>query len=627
MNRSTLARRYAPLAALAAVQLLIIATVPSTAPSATEVVADGGPLAAGDPGAVPLEEGVVTEEPVAGEVVVDPATGEPAAGGGTTGGGTTTRTGGGTTAGGGTAGGGAAGGGAAGGGAAGGGAAGGAAQTAAGGPTGDTSHCVDGRQYDPAIFAYPPKCAGKFTGKNPGATYQGVTDTEVKVVVYLGKPNPQVDAILDAVGSNPPDEWEDDFRLKAFELLNEKYEFYGRKIKMETFKGTCDTVPPNYVCLRGEMRDLVRDKKPFLVLWNSILASPAFDELSALKVINVGGQHFRNNPFSLQRRPYHYDVAIPGDVAAKQVAEFYCKRLHDKPAKFAGETGTDIRSQNTTDIRSRKRVLGVISTDDPENLNTIKTVLKPELQKCGATVAHEFYYAQDIARAEEQRRLGIAKMRESNNGGESTSIMCFCDAVAPLFLYRTAQEQNYFPEHIVVGIGANDSDAIGQSYDTGSTLCPDCRQYENAFGLRSIPQLERFTNNQASRLYKAKAGKLPIDFDKYKTAIGEFNYYALVGTLIQGAGPNLTPANVEKGAFAQGSRGGFADLNDIHINKRGFKPGNYGWFNDMDMVYWSQTAMSEAMGKKGAYVQIDGRRFDAGEYPEGELNFPQAKPR
>jgi hypothetical protein len=219
-------------------------------------------------------------------------------------------------------------------------------------------------------------------------------------------------------------------------------------------------------------------------------------------------------------------------------------------------------------------------------------------------------------------------MRENTNGGESTSIMCFCDAVAPLFLYRTAQEQNYFPEHIVVGVGANDSDAVGQSYDFGSTLCPECHQYENAFGLRSIAQLERFTNNAAVRLYKANGGKLPIDWDKYKGALGELDYYMLVGTLIQAAGPNLTPANVEKGAFAQGARGGFPDVQaDPHFNRRGFRPGNYGWFNDMDMVYWSQTQMSESMGKKGTYVQIDGRRFEPGELPEGEPAIPQPKPR
>jgi hypothetical protein len=617
MNRTSLARRYAPLAALAAVQLLIIATVPSTAPSQVDVAADAGSVVPGVDAGTPTDPGAVTDDTVVADGAVDPATGQPAAGAGAAAGAAA-----GSTATGGGGGGGAAGGG----GATGGGQA--AAASAETAPTGDTSHCKDGRQFDPAIYFYAPKCAGKFTGKNPGATYQGVTDTEIKVIVYRGKPNPQVDAILDAIGSNPPDEWQTDFMERAFEFINANFELYGRKIKVEEFKGTCDTVPPNYVCLRGEMRDLVRDKKPFLVLWGTPLASPAFDELSALKVVNVGGQHFRNNPFSLQRRPYHWDAAIPGDVAAKHVAEFYCKRLHDKPAKWAGETGTNPSSQNVgNDIRSKKRVLGVISTDDPENLNTIKQVLKPELAKCGATVAHEFYYAQDIARAEEQRRLALAKMRENTNGGESTSIMCFCDGVAPLFLYRSAQEQNYFPEHIVVGIGANDSDAIGQSYDFGSTLCPDCHQYENAFGLRSIGQAERFTSNAAVRLYKAAGGKVAIDWDKYKGAIGELDYFMMIGTLLQGAGPALTPANLEKGAFAQGSRGGFADINDPHFNKRGFRPGNYGWINDMDQVYWSQTQVSESMGDKGTYVQIDGRRFDSGEFPEGEPTFPNTKPR
>ncbi|MEA3076526.1 MAG: hypothetical protein QOF60_1434 [Actinomycetota bacterium] len=640
MNRTTLARRYAPLAALAAVQLLIIATVPSKAPAPAAEVAAGGP-AAGSGGA----GGETYVDPATGETidsatgqVIDPSTGRVVSNGGTGPGAGATRTGTGATAGGGAGAGGTSGGG------------GTAAPVGNAGITNDTSHCVDGRQFDPKIFYYAPTCVGKWDpkAKNGSATYQGVTDKEVKVVVYRGKPNPQVEAILQAVGASPDPAWVTDFMKKSFEFINGgSFEFYGRKIVVDEVFGTCDTVPPDYVCLRGEMRDIVRDRKPFAVLWGTILASPAFDELSALKVVNVGGQHFRNNPFSIKRRPYHWDVAIPGDVAAKQVAEFYCKRLKGNgaqpyKAKYAGETAGQNPSQNdldsknppNDDIRNTPRVLGVISTDDPENLNNIKQVLKPELAKCGATVQHEFYYAQDISRAEEQRRLGIAKMRESP---EATSIMCFCDAVAPLFLYRTAQEEKYYPEHIVVGTGGNDSDAVGQSYDHGSTLCPDCRQYENAFGLRSIAQQERFTNNEATRLYAKMGGRDwphgnkstggPLTWDDYKTAISDLNYYMLVATLIQGAGPVLTPANVEKGAFAQGSRGGFADINNPHLNRREFKPGNYGWFSDMDEVYWSQNSPSESMGKNGAYVQVSGRRYVAGEMPEGELQFPQAKPR
>ncbi len=622
MNRATLARRYAPLAAVVAIQLLIIAMVPSTkqatqdVAAGTSIGAGSGDVSGGDSGSTDTTDGSgLTDTGTGTDANAAAGTGGTGAaatrtGTGANGTGTGTGAGGGASSGPGGA-------------------------SGASGITNDTSHCKDGRQFDPAIFYWAPKCVGKWAvgANNGGATYQGVTDKEIKVVIYRGKPNPQVDAILDVIGANPDDAWVTDFMNKSFEFINQHFELYGRKVVWEEFFGKCDTVPPNYTCLRGEMRDLVRDKKPFAVVWNTILASPAFDELSALKVVNIGGQHFRDNPFSIQRRPYHWDVAIPGDLMAKYVAEWYCKRLYNRPAKWAGTTGTDARTQNppSDDIRSKTRVLGVISTDDPENVNTIKQVLKPELAKCGATVAHEFYYAQDIARAEEQRRLGNQKMRENP---ESTTIMCFCDAVAPVFLYRTAQEQAYFPEQIIVGTGGNDSDAVGQSYDTGSTLCPDCHQYENAFGLRSIGALQRFTNNEAVRMYRMMGGKLfgngdnEKQWDTYKTAISDMNYYFLLASLLQGAGPQLVPANVEKGAFAQGYRGGFADINDLHINRRGFKPGHYGWISDVDQVYWSQTSKSEAMGNnKGSYVNIDGRRFEQGELPEGEPNFPNTKPR
>ena len=606
MNRSTLARRYAPLAALAAVQLLIIATVPSTAPST--VTADAGDFSpSGD--VVAGDGGAVTEETVPGEVPAEGATGDAGA---ASGGGATPAAGGGTTA---TTAAGSS----------------GTAAPAAGegdaapaAASGDTSHCVDGRQFDPAIYYWAPKCVGKFTGKNPGATYQGVTDKEIKIVLYRGKPNPAVDAILSAIGANPPDADVTDFTQNAVNFINQKFEFYGRKLVVKEVRGQCDTVPPDYVCLRGEMRDIVRTEQPFLVQWGTPLASPAFDELSAQKVINVGGNHFRDS-FAQQRRPYHWDVAISGTNVAKQAAEWYCKKLAGKKAIFAGKTGSDPRQENppTNDIRGKDRVLGVISTDDPENQQMVTQIFKPELAKCGVKVAHEFYYAQDISRAEEQRRLGVAKMRENP---ESTTIAFFGDAVAPVFLYRTAQEQSYFPEHVVVGFGGMDSDAAGQGYSFGSTLCPDCHQFENAFGLASIPQLRPVSDNEAVAVYKAGGGTKNIDWTKYVTALGDLNYLILDATLIQGAGPNLTPANVEKGAFTGGLRGGAPDSLDFRFNKRGFKPGSYAWFQDMAEVYWSSTEKSDFNGKAGSYHELGDRRYSQGEYQQGDPAIPD-KPR
>ncbi len=600
---------------MAAVQLLIIATVPSKAP--TTVAADGGFVAAGDSGfASPDAAAGDATDP--GTAAVDPVTGDAAAPtGGTAGasgatGGAARPTTPGATGGGGATTGAAAGGGAAGGGA-----------TAA--AAGDTSHCVGGRQFDPGMFYWAPKCVATFAGKNGGATYMGVSDKEIKVVIYRGKPNPAVDAILAAIGANPSDADVTEFTQKATNYINAKFELYGRKIVVKEYKGTCDTVPPDYVCLRGEMRDLVRTEQPFLVQWATPLASPAFDELSAQKVVNVGGQHFRDS-FSQQRRPYHWDVAISGTNVAKQAAEWYCKKLAGKKAAFAGETGTDASRQNppTDDIRNKTRILGVISTDDPENQGAITSVFKPELAKCGVKVEHEFYYAQDIARAEEQRRLGVAKMRENP---ESTTIAFFGDAVAPVFLYRTAQEQSYFPEHVIVGFGGMDGDPAGQGYDNGSSLCPECHQFENAFGLSSLPQLEPLDKNEAVRVYKAGGGSKAIEWNKYVTAIGDLNYLMLNASLIQGAGPNLTPANVEKGAFAAGSRGGSPESLDFRFNKRGFRPGSYAWFQDMAEVYWSQTEVSQFNNKKGSYHEIGDRRYSQGEYQQGDPAIPANKPR
>src|SRR3712207_6683152 len=96
--RSRLLRRYAPLFGALALQLAIIAAVPSTAPDQSDVFASGGvPGVDGFDGS-----GSGTVDPATGQVidpatgqvidpatgqVIDPATGQPIAGGGGGGGG------------------------------------------------------------------------------------------------------------------------------------------------------------------------------------------------------------------------------------------------------------------------------------------------------------------------------------------------------------------------------------------------------------------------------------------------------------------------------------------------------------------------------------------------------------
>src|SRR5262245_30227162 len=131
MNRSAIARRYGPLVLLAAVQLVIILLLPSTAPATQRVTADTSGRGPG---------GAAGATAAGGGVAGPSADGTSGYGGQTSGGG-------------------------------------GALESGGVGPgAGDTSHCVAGRQFDPTVDFFAPPCIGKWAGgDNGGETYQGVT--------------------------------------------------------------------------------------------------------------------------------------------------------------------------------------------------------------------------------------------------------------------------------------------------------------------------------------------------------------------------------------------------------------------------------------------------------------------
>ncbi|MEY2478008.1 MAG: hypothetical protein QOG87_3323, partial [Actinomycetota bacterium] len=561
MNRS-LGRRFLPLGAIIVAQLLIIALAPSKAPTSQELAAGGGTGATGvDADGDGLDDGLTggTSDTVpGGDGAIDPATGAPVDGSG--GGGD-----------GGTGGGGGEG----------------------GPPAGDTSHCVAGRQFDPKIDFYAPPCTPAFTGDNGGATYQGVTKDKITIVRFISKGSDAVDAILKAQGAYVAKEQYEAFHVKAAKFINEKYELYGRQVEIKTVQGTCNSIPPDVACLRGEMRQMVSQYKPYAVYWNSSLCSACFDELSKLRTVNVGGWHFRDS-FNQQRAPYHWDVQMSGTKMAQHAGRWYCSQLHGKPAKYAGS------ANRTQDLRDNPRSLGVISTDDPENKGSIEVELKSELGKCGTGYgSHVYFYEQDLTTADQQRRAAVLKMNPVGSGeNAATSIMCFCDLVAPSFLYSEEQQQNYYPENLMVGSGFMDADASAQAY-MGTLGCPlagskPCN-FEDAFGLSSINAQEHKFKDTGQRIWAAGGGAGDAPFE---SVTAEWEYLNLLSSIIQAAGPNLNPKTMEAGAFKMGARG---DANHV---TRAFSPGNYAWNQDMRMTYWSPSKISPYNDEAGTYVQV-----------------------
>jgi hypothetical protein len=579
VTRSTLARRYAPLVALAVLQLLIIGFVPSkAAKSGTQVSAGTG----------------------AGRTAT--------AGTGTAGAGGTAAGAAGTASG--PAG-------------AAGTAASGAGGTAAGAPPGvdvggDTSHCVNGREFDPAIAYWAPPCVPGTVGAtgvdNGGNTYQGVTGDEITLVDYVSDYGAEVNAILRAEGSLVT--YADAQVLdKAWEtFINQHYVLYGRHVKIVTYQGQCQSVPPQYDCLIPEMDSIVNTYHPLAVNWQTTLCSKCYAELARLNTVAIGGTGFSDD-LAKALAPYFYEAGESSTAIEQAFAEFYCAQLTG-PVQYAGTANP---AQN---FNGKPRVLGIISTDDPDNKDTVNNFLVPLLkQKCGVDVTHFYFYAQDINTAAQQVAAGIAAMDTPTN--PASIVLCLCDEVAPAFLYEGEQGNNYYPENVIATDQGMDYDKTAQSYGPGGPVaCPsgvNC-EYDNAFGLGQIGTEEPDGKDAGDRIFQAGGGTDRPGSVEGKTMNSVSKEWVMLANLIEGAGPNLTPDTMWAQASSMGSSGGPGTPNELVQ----FDGSSGYWTKDQKLIYFSRNITSNYNGAAGGYVQV-GDRITLGNYatkPNGEPDVP-----
>ncbi len=616
MYRSSPARKYGPLALIAAVQLVVVLIAPSTAPldgsdtlagtnfagaalgTATEGAAPGtvfedGSSVAAD-GSIVAADGTVISPPTGAGDTGSPDTGgapgDPAAAG----------------------------------------APGGAPAAAPGAPgapaaagtsgttavaAGDTSHCVSGRQFDPKVEFFAPPCApgkpGATGGNNGGSTSMGVTKDKITVVQYIPDYGTEVNTILKAQGLFY-DASAARVSNAAFQtFINKTYQLYGRKVDIKTFQGTCRTVPPDLQCLIPEMNRIVDTFKPYAVFFQTTVCSACYAELARRKVVTFGGAGF-SNEFRQDLKPYNYDYGMDSSRMSKLFAQWWCGSLAKKPAAFAG-------AQNAQqDFRKTTRQLGVVSTNDPDNKTVVQKVLYPALAKCGESVkGHEYFYEQNVATAAQQSQAGTAVMNSPQN--PATSVVCLCDPVAPQFSYNASTNNNYWPETLFATNQAMDTDSTGQTY-MGDLACPQKRRgcaFDGALGLGQSEKAVPAEQLGGVKVFKASSKERTT----LQPAILEIFWqnYNMFASLLQAAGPNLTPQSMMAGAPRLGSRGG----GTTGFSRRAFENGELSWTQDVFVTYWTKNKKSAFNGKIGAFTQAyGGKRFGLGQIPKGAPAVP-----
>ena len=467
---------------------------------------------------------------------------------------------------------------------------------------GDKKRCARGGLLQEDVTSFSLPCTPAFTGDNGGATYQGVTGDEIKVLIQVNHYEPATQAALTAVGLSATDQQYQEASTVYASFINKRYELYGRKIK--AIVNTSDCVTGDNACYRAEAKEALARHKPFAVLWSVPGIAPAafMDEIARGRTLGLGAPGLPTEWF-VQRRPYMWTEVAQSPQSMDNIADYYCKKLWGKNATLAGDPR----------LRLQRRKLGIIVTEEPDNIAAAQRVRRQVTGgMCGSPSDGTQLYtiSSNTDQADAQRPTLVARMK---NDGITTSLQLPSTDVLGC---SECDRQQYFPEHLIAGQNQNDADIVGRldaSAQRGNRL---------GIGFRPLATpLDQHDFRRAAR--DVNPGYTP----EYITE-GPYLALAMVGRMIQLAGPRLTPQSVEQGAHTMVQLGGFRNPRPWP----GWKGGDptvpkwylggatkYSAWSDAREIYWDDSAISPDDGRPGAWVCVAPcRRYEAGEWSRGE---------
>jgi hypothetical protein len=459
------------------------------------------------------------------------------------------------------------------------------------GPNCDTT---TGRVKIPIV--YSPPCVQPFTRNNGGATAQGVTGSEIKVVVWVGDPSkdPVLAGQIIAAGASL-----DTNTIKAtwqgyIDIYNKMLELYGRKISVEFFDGTgsgADTAAAKSDAIA------IAAKKPFAVLGGPAQSTSVFsDELAHRGVICVGTCALAvPQRITTNNAGFIFTDGPSPEEAAMITAEFIGKQAGPGKAQFAGDDAT----------KNKKRVYGIAHYDTPDGQYHAQfNTLKDGLKKYKITPKADQSFFLDPAKSQENARTIITKMKDAG----VTTMIYTGDPLTPAALTKEASAQDYHPEWIVGPTVLADTTFFGRTFDQ--------EQWAHAFGVALVAGRVPQSENPNYTLYTWFHGSPPPN-NTYNVIVPTVSVLARGLTM---AGQKLTPKTFQDGLFRYPPSGGDPINPKQSWGKHGLWPFvDYWGSDDAGILWWDPNASGEdEVGKVGQGIYQFGnsaKRYTLGHFP------------
>ena len=458
-------------------------------------------------------------------------------------------------------------------------------------PTGGVTPCSDRAMQVPGD-PYSPPCLA-FSGDNGGATSTGVTSDEIKVSVRTLEGPTAGEIFADISGEHvedSPQAYVDTLNALG-EYFSTRFQFYGRHLHFEIFKGEGNGSDEllgggREAALADSVR--ARDLGAFADL--SAITLPYADSLTRQGIIGFGAPYPSRSWF-VERRPYAWSLFPDGTLVSESgVADTVGRLRGQDTAEYAGDA-----------IRGKPRVYGLIAPENAEYQESVEAYIRG-VEAAGFHIKTSLRYKLDISSMPNQASNIIAQLK---NDGVTTVVAAADPVMLALGLAPKANEQNYEPEWLTGGLAFVEQDIVSQLIDN--------RQWRHAFGTAFNAESEPIG---ASFPYAAYKQIRPDDEPAFGVEEIYYSMYMLA-LGIQLAGPNLTPESFEAGMFsyqgASGPRGYWS-----------FGPGDYTPTDDFREIWWDPNRISSQNNKPGAWVQVNGgARYTAHDVPQQPAPFFQ----
>lgn len=498
--------------------------------------------------------------------------------------------------------------------------------------TGDPTifDCVEGRQTSDPLA---PPCQAFFDGDNGGATYQGVTGEEIRVLLYIdgsmsetsgtatyfNEQAPVQGTYCDLWVEDSPEEChnntgQDHLFVRAGRALqryfNQRFQMYDRQLHFWIYWSGATSTSER----RADAADNVKQIDPFAVIDQATFRgnNNAYTDAMARRGVMVfSSLQGQARSFYQQYDPLVWSFAPDIEHRVEHYVEYVCKKVADRPVAHSGPGIED----------GQERTYAFMYTTDPAwpDLKHFRELAIPALEdRCGVTPAvHATYpfngYVVDTGGDPAYARLNVAEMQQN----DVTTILWLGGVEGKTSF--AADEQKYYPEVIHAGDTFMEAQINGRLQNQNF--------WENVWIVTPVTRFDALNRTEgAQAYYEAEPNGTEDD------AFAANNFYRdffMVATGTQVAGPRLHPTMVDKGFHAIPK----VSSTTPYVPAFFFIPGGHSSTQDATHMWWDRTGQAPGRGEPdGCYRMVDptpeeeddrndGKRYILGDWPEGDTVF------